>query len=134
MDAEEFWDRLFAMDVSAMTENERLYYAVNAFLCEWANGSLSQYFHNTGGEELGILGQGLAAIGADEAGVIMNEATQVLFDGAERCWQNLPWPVPDSKQDQLEALNRRIAAVENEISDRLEAFAISQGLFGAGTN
>ncbi len=134
MDAEEFSHRLFAMDVSAMTETERLYYAVNVFLCEWANGSLSQYFYNTGGEELGFLEQGLAAIGADEAGVIMNEATLVLFDRSERCWQNLPWPVPDSKRNQLEALNRRIAAVENEISDRLEAFAIAQGLFGAGTN
>ena len=134
MTAEEFWDRLFTMDVGDMTENERLCHAVNVFLCEWANGFLSQYFYNTGGEELGILEQGLAAIGADEAGVIMNEATQVLFDCAERCWQNLPWPVPDSKREQITALDRRIGAMENDIWDRLEAFAISQGLYGAGTN
>ena len=134
MTAEEFWDRLFTMGVGDMTENERLYHAVNVFLCEWANGFLSQYFYNTGGEEVGYLEKGLAAIGAIEAGAIMRDATEVLFAGAEVGHNHLPWPVPDSVQGHLTALDRRIGAMENDIWDRLDAFAASQGLYEAVTN
>lgn len=132
MDKEAFWDRLFAIDIDEMTETEQLYFAVNWFLCEWANGSLSQYFYNSGGEQLVLLDRALTAIGAVEAASIMREAGHVVFGNAEPKEENLPWPLPDGKSAELEVLNRRIGVEENGIWDRLDAFASSRRLYTEG--
>jgi hypothetical protein len=127
--AQEFWDRLFATKLDELNETEKLCFAVNWFLCEWANGFIEQYFYNSGGEQAAILERGLFVIGVSEAADVVREAQQVLFDNAEAQEVNLPWPLPDSKREQLRALDRRIAVVENEIWDRLESFVVAQGFY-----
>jgi len=129
MEKEAFWDRLYAIKIGEMSEPEQLCFAVNWFLCEWANGHLSQYFYNSGGEQTTLLERALIAIGADNAAAIVGEARHALFGEAEAREAGLPWPLPPSKQAQLQALDRRIAAEENDVWDRLDAFAVSQGLY-----
>ncbi|MFT3726866.1 MAG: DUF4375 domain-containing protein [Terricaulis sp.] len=132
MDAEAFWDRLYAMRVSEMTDAERQCFAVNWFLCEWANGFLEQYFYNSGGDQFDALVEGLTAIGAVEAVAILKQAKLVLFENYEVREESLPWPLPDEKREALKALDAKIAAQENAIWDGLESFAVAERLCTPG--
>lgn len=123
-----------------LTRDERLYFAVSCLDGEIYNGGFHQFFTNNAGEFYAVVVDGLTELGATHSLALLQEATELLFDGQvppvdlNARWDAmkhysedptapvLPW------MDELERINQDYCEDPDQLSDRLLAFAKDRGL------
>ncbi len=131
-DALAFWRRMETLSIEQMNDAERLCYIISVlFVADVENGGFWQFFYNIDGAEYEEIKAGLKTIGAVEALEVLVQARALLSDEGHRTLdeaREVDMPNPSAFTD----LNNRLLC--NEIFDRLDAYAASQGLFGTPTN
>ena len=114
-----------------LTDDEKLYYAVNVLRGEVYNGGFNQYFDNSSGEYYRHAELGLIRLGATHSLSLLREAKVALFGSA--C-------VPKDRTERFAALEQHVGqpnldALDDEfykdpdsLGEKLEGFAVATGL------
>ena len=133
-DALSFWRRMETLDVAQMNDAERLCYVVSClFVADVENGGFWQFFYNIDAREYQEIKDGLTTIGAQETLDLLLQARAILSDGGQRTLDEARedvLPNPSSFRD----LDRQFSSHANDVFEKLDAYAASQGLFGKPTN
>ena len=133
-DAWSFWRRMETLDVAQMNDAERLCYVVSClFVADVENGGFWQFFYNIDAREYQEIKDGLTTIGAQETLDLLLQARAILSDGGQRTLDEARedvLPNPSSFRD----LDRQFSSHANDVFEKLDAYAASQGLFGKPTN
>ena len=133
-DALSFWRRMATLDVAQMNDAERLCYVVSClFVADVENGGFWQFFYNIDAREYQEIKDGLTTIGAQETLDLLLQARAILSDGGQRILDEARedvLPNPSSFRD----LDRQFSSHANDVFEKLDAYAASQGLFGKPTN
>ena len=119
----------------ALSEHEKLYYAVGLLQLEVNNGGFDQYFFNSSSSHYQFAEKGLIALGATDTLETLHQAKEMLFPGN---------PIPEDTQKRrlalrsdaegmqlnpkLDELDRHYWADPEELDSRLRAFALEHGL------
>ncbi|MBI3437304.1 MAG: DUF4375 domain-containing protein [Proteobacteria bacterium] len=131
-DALAFWRRMEALDVEQMNDAERLCYVLSAlFAADVENGGFWQFFYNIDAPEYQEIVEGLRVIGALKTLDLLLQARAILPDGGQGALdaardETLPNPSAFSEFDKQFS--------GEDVFERVEAYAASQGLFETPTN
>ena len=116
---------------SELSENEKIYFAVNILSGEVYNGGFDQFFGNSSGEYYTYAELGLMRISASSSLRLLRKAKQFAFgdkkvpeDQGDR-WEFLK-RLPD--ESELDALDTEFYKDEDQLDQKLESFAIETGL------
>ncbi|MBY6031566.1 DMP19 family protein [Marinobacter daepoensis] len=116
---------------SQLTDDEKLYYAVNVLIGEVYNGGFNQYFDNSAGGHYRHAELGLIQLGATHSLELLRQAKATLFGAAD---------VPGNRAERfaaldqiaeppnLKALNDQFYEDPDALEDKLRAFAEAAGL------
>ena len=118
-------------NIEILSEDEKLYFAVNELVGEIYNGGFEQYFHNSSGSNYRLAEYGLIRIEAKNSVALLRKAKTELFgDDAVPKEQSQRWLFLD-KPDSDKALNKldeKFYQDPDGLNDKLELFAIDIGL------
>jgi hypothetical protein len=119
----------------ALSEHEKLFFAVGLLQLEVFNGGFDQYFFNSSSSYYRFAEEGLIALGATKTLEMLHQAKQMLFPDT---------PIPEDTQarrqalradeegmqlnPKLDELDRRYWADPEELDSRLQDFALEHGL------
>jgi len=127
-----------------LSEPEKLYYSVTLLINEVNNGGFDQYFFNSSGSYYRYAEKGLTLLGDTLVLELLHQAKEIVFPGvpvpvdtgARR--RLLPVADPDAPDPEwvrkLDELDQRFYANPDDLSPRLEAFALEQGLVSKEEN
>ncbi|TBW43488.1 DUF4375 domain-containing protein [Marinobacter halodurans] len=114
-----------------LTDDEKLYYAVNVLSGEVYNGGFNQYFDNSSGEHYRHAELGLMRLGAKHSLSLLREAKVALFgsasvpkDRAER----FAALEKQAEQPSLDGLDDGFYKDPDSLGEKLEDFAVATGL------
>ncbi|WDE06720.1 DMP19 family protein [Thalassomonas viridans] len=116
---------------AALSEDEKLYYSVNALGGEVYNGGFVQYFDNSSGETYRYAELGLVRLGATSSLKLLRKAKEELLgsgsvpkDQAER-WAAIK---KHSDEPDLDGLDTEFYKDPDQLDKKLESFAVEVGL------
>lgn len=116
---------------SALSEAEKIYYAVNTLSGEVYNGGFIQYFDNTAGERYQYAELGLNRLSATHSLKLLRQAKTALFGSAiVPTDQAQRWSIIRKNTDEpdLDALDTEFYKDEDKLDDKLEDYAIKSCL------
>ena len=114
-----------------LSENERIYFAVNVLSGEVYNGGFEQFFGNSSGEYYAYADLGLMRISASSSLRLLRKAKEIAFgdnkvpDNQGDLWGVLK-KLPD--ESELDALDTEFYKDDDQLDQKLEKFAIDTGL------
>jgi hypothetical protein len=117
-----------------LTKTEKTYWALNLLEGEVYNGGFDQFFHNSSGSHYLLVTEGLKALGAEQSLSLLHKAKQILFadrgvpeNTTERRTLLLDL-FPESTPDSLNALDDAYWKNPDQLGEKLETFALQNGL------
>ena len=120
----------------ALTDTEKLYYALTLFQNEVNNGGFHQFFFNNSGSHYDLIETSLVTFDEPQTLELLHHAKQIVFqripvptDTGERR-STMPEPAPDL-MTKLDELDQRFYRMRNTLTPKLEAFARQHGLVPA---
>jgi len=118
---------------NALSDPEKLYYALDLFQGEVNNGGFHQFFFNSSGSYYELIESGLVTFDEPQALELLHQAKQVVFPetlvpaDTETRREQMRHCAPS----QLDALDRRFYACADTLTTKLQAFARDRGLLPA---
>jgi endogenous inhibitor of DNA gyrase (YacG/DUF329 family) len=120
---------------AALSDAEKLYYALTLFQNEVNNGGFHQFFFNSSGSYCELIENGLVTFDEPQILELLHQAVQIVFPET---------PVPVDMEirrermrgcapSELDTLDRRYYANPDTLTSKLQAFAREQGLVPAET-
>ena len=133
-DSLSFWRRMETLEVGGMNDAERLCHVVSSlFAADVLNGGFWQFFYNIDAEEYQEVVSGLRTIGALETLNLLLRARATLSDSGQAALDEAREALPSPST--FREFDRQFASSHsNEVYERVEAYAASQGLFGTTPN
>ena len=118
---------------ASLSEAERQYFAVGLLEGEVYNGGFHQYFFNSSGDSYPYAIEGLEAIGAPQALLLLRKAKQILFGFADpprdtKQRRVVLRSVEESCQERLSALDSLFWKDPDSLVAKLQQFAKERGL------
>ena len=128
-------ERIYAQGggLNSLSPVERRYWVLNIFEGEVYNGGFDQYFNNSSGAQFDEAVEALKEIGAADALFLLQRAKQLIFsdlrvpkdtEERRRLMRSL-WP---ESTPGLDALDRKYWELPSRIDEKLERYAVAQGL------
>lgn len=122
------------LSVEQMNDAERLCYVLSTlFAADVSNGGFWQFYYNIEATEYDEIVEGLETVGAQKALDSLLAARALLSDGGRGTLdeaRNTELPAPSVFKE----VDRQFASVENDLFDRIHAYAASRGLLGSAAN
>ncbi|HZW91521.1 MAG TPA: DUF4375 domain-containing protein [Candidatus Eremiobacteraceae bacterium] len=122
----------------ALTDAEKLYYALTLFQNEVNNGGFHQFFFNSSGSYYDLIENGLVTFDEPRMLELLHHAKQLVFPeitipaDLEKRRRLMPEPAPDL-MNKLDALDQQFYRSPDNLSAKLEAFARERGLVSGET-
>jgi len=123
----------------ALSDDEKLYYALTLFQNEVNNGGFQQVFFNSSGSYYDLIENGLVRFNEPRTLELLHQAKHIVFPEIAvpvdtRTRRDLmPAPAADL-MNQLNELDQRFYRCPDSLSAKLKAFARQQGLVAAETD
>jgi Domain of unknown function (DUF4375) len=117
----------------ALSDGEKLYYALTLFENEVNNGGFHQFFFNSSGSYYGLIETALVTFDEPNTLELLHQAKQIVFPdvdvpadlGIRR--NLLPAPTPDL-MNKLDELDQRFYRTPSDLGAKLQSFAREKGL------
>lgn len=120
----------------ALSDSEKLYYALTLFRNEVNNGGFHQFFFNSSGSYYELIENSLVTFDEPQTLELLHQAKHIAFpeipvptDTEERR-NNMPEPTPDC-MTKLDELDQRFYRIPDTLTPKLEDFARQSGLVPA---
>lgn len=119
---------------NSLTNQEKTYWVLNCLSGEVYNGGFDQYFHNSSGSHYELTVQGLEQVEAYKSLALLQNAKRILFgnravpESTTERRQLLAELFPNETPDSLNALDSEYWQDPDNLPEKLESFALKNGL------